>query len=51
MYAPEAEETERTITLHKGEAVLLPACLNDIILTPTAPECRLLEVYMDTNLL
>lgn len=37
--------------MHKDEAVLLPACLNDIILTPTDGECRLLEVCMDTNLL
>lgn len=49
--APEADSAEQTIRLQKGEAVLLPACLNDIVLTPTDAECRLLEVYMDTDLL
>ena len=51
LQAAEADAGEQTVVLHQGEAVLLPACLNDIILSPTDQECRLLEVYMDTNLL
>lgn len=42
---------EQSITLSVGEAVLLPACLNDIVLTPTSETCRLLEVYIDSDLL
>lgn len=51
LVAPEADTKESEIEFHKGEAVLLPACLNDIILTPINKECRLLEIYMDTDLL
>lgn len=39
------------LTMKKGEAVLVPACLNDIALTPTSQTCRLLEVYVDASLL
>lgn len=42
-------ETEQDITLRLGEAVLLPACLNDILLEPIDGECRLLEIYMDSE--
>ena len=34
------------VTLQKGEAVLIPACLNDIVLLPQAPS-ELLEVYVE----
>ena len=46
--APEADEQQQ-ITLRKGEAVLIPASLNDIILTPKG-EARVLEVYVEPNL-
>ena len=34
------------VTLRKGEAVLIPACLNDIVLLPQSPS-ELLEVYVE----
>lgn len=51
LQAPDADADNQTVTLQCGEAVLLPAVLNDIVLTPTTPACRLLEVYMDPELL
>ncbi len=45
--APEADGTERVQRLQLGEALLLPAILNDITLRPTTGECRLLEIYID----
>lgn len=47
--ALDADE-EQLITLCKGEALLLPAVLNDIVLTPASPEARLLEVYVEPDL-
>ena len=44
--APEADPEEQHHTLSVGEAILIPACLNDISLQPTSPECRLLEIYV-----
>ncbi|MBR6017645.1 MAG: class I mannose-6-phosphate isomerase [Paludibacteraceae bacterium] len=44
--APEVEEALQKHTLQIGEAILIPASLNDIILRPTTPECKLLEVYL-----
>ena len=34
------------VTLRKGEAMLIPACLNDIVLLPQSPS-ELLEVYVE----
>ncbi len=51
LQALDADAENQTVTLQRGEAVLLPAVLNDIVLTPTMPSCRLLEVYMDPELL
>ena len=51
LQALDADADNQTVTLQCGEAVLLPAVLNDIVLTPTTPACRLLEVYMDPDLL
>lgn len=39
---------QNTQTIGLGELVLIPACLSDVSLTPTSPDCRLLEVYIDT---
>lgn len=41
------DAAEAGVSLRVGEAVLLPACLNDISLTPAPAGCRLLEVYID----
>ncbi len=49
--ANDADEENRVITIQCGEAVLLPATLNDIVLTPISSTCRILEVYIDTNML
>lgn len=41
-------ETEsEPCTLQKGETVLIPAVLNDVVLRPTSQEVKILEVYMD----
>ena len=45
--APEADEPERVHSLRIGEAILLPAVLNDINLRPTAGRCKLLEIYIE----
>ncbi len=39
-------ELPAEVALRKGEALLVPACLNDILLTPS-PEAELLEVYVE----
>lgn len=39
-------EENRTAAIKKGEAVLIPASLNDILITPQG-ECDLLEIYME----
>jgi mannose-6-phosphate isomerase len=44
--APESDPEEQHHTLSVGEAILIPACLNDISLRPSSPECRLLEIYV-----
>ncbi len=49
--ATNADTENQSVTLHCGEAVLLPAVLNDILLLPTTPHARILEVYMDPELL
>ena len=35
-----------TVAMRTGEAVLIPACLNDIVITPHG-ECKLLEIYVE----
>lgn len=42
----DAETEENTVTLRLGEAVLIPAVLNDIRIEPDG-ECKLLEVYLE----
>lgn len=39
-------ENDNSVTVKTGEAVLVPASLNDILLTPEG-ECKLLEIYME----
>lgn len=39
-------EENRTVTMHMGEAVLIPASLNDIRIEPKGM-CKLLEVYLE----
>jgi mannose-6-phosphate isomerase len=43
--ALDCESEDKTVAFRKGEAVLVPACLNDIVLTPQ-PETKLLEIYI-----
>lgn len=45
--ALDGEQETSTVTICRGEAVLLPASLNDIRIMPQDGECRLLEVYME----
>lgn len=43
----EAEEcNEAPVQIRKGETVMLPACLNDIRLTPRTATVRFLEIYV-----
>jgi mannose-6-phosphate isomerase len=44
--ALDCETEDRTVSLKVGEAVLVPAALNDIRIEPKG-ECKLLEVYID----
>ena len=44
--AMDCEVEDRTVTLKKGEAVLIPASLNDIVFHPL-DNCELLEIYME----
>ena len=44
--ALDCETEDHTVTIKTGEAVLIPASLNDIVIAPTG-QCRLLEVYME----
>ena len=39
-------EENRTASLRLGEAVLIPACLNDILIEPQG-HCKLLEIYVE----
>ena len=43
--ALDCESEDKTVSLRLGEAVLIPACLNDIVLTPQ-PDTKLLEIYI-----
>ena len=45
MTALDCESEDKTVSLRLGEAVLIPACLNDIVLTPQ-PDTKLLEIYI-----
>ena len=44
--ALDCETEEKTATLKVGEAVLIPASLNDIVIEP-ASSCKLLEIYIE----
>ena len=44
--ALDCESEDRTVSLRLGEAVLIPAALNDIRIEPHGP-CKLLEVYVE----
>lgn len=40
-------EDNRQVAIRQGEAVLIPASLNDIEIEPLGTDCNLLEVYME----
>lgn len=44
--ALDTDSEDHTVTLKTGEAVLIPASLNDIVIAPNG-HCRLLEVYIE----
>jgi len=44
--ALDSESEDRSVDIRLGEAVLIPATLNDIVLKP-AGSCKLLEIYME----
>lgn len=44
--ALDCESDDRSVSLRLGEAVLVPASLNDIVIQPDG-NCRLLEIYME----
>ena len=44
--ALDCETEDKTVVIQKGEAVLIPATLNDIRIDPQGP-CKLLEVYVE----
>ena len=44
--ALDCESEDHTVLFRQGEAVLVPAILNDIVLKPEG-ECRLLEIYLE----
>ncbi|MBO4249724.1 MAG: class I mannose-6-phosphate isomerase [Paludibacteraceae bacterium] len=44
--ALDCESPDNIVTIRTGEAVLIPASLNDIVLTPS-PEMQLIEVYVE----
>ena len=44
--ALDCESDDKAVSLKTGEAVLIPAALNDIVIDP-APSCKLLEIYIE----
>ena len=44
--ALDCESDDRSVSLRLGEAVLVPASLNDIVIEPDG-RCKLLEIYME----
>jgi mannose-6-phosphate isomerase len=44
--ALDVESDDSAVMLRVGEAVLIPAILNDIIIEPQG-QCQLLEIYME----
>ena len=44
--ALDCESEDKTVLFRQGEAVLVPASLNDILLAPQG-ECKLLEIYLE----
>ena len=45
--ALDCEAEENIAELRQGEAVLIPATLNDILIEPQGKDCQLLEVYVE----
>ena len=39
-------QSDPVVTMRVGEAVLIPAVLNDIIIEPQG-ECKIIEIYME----
>jgi mannose-6-phosphate isomerase len=46
--ALDCDNPDKEVALRTGEAVLIPAVLNDILLTPDK-QCRLIETYVDLS--
>jgi hypothetical protein len=44
--ALDCDSEDKTVSMRIGEAVLVPACLNDIFIEPKN-SCKLLEVYVE----
>jgi mannose-6-phosphate isomerase len=44
--ALDCESEDKTVSMRIGEAVLIPASLNDILIEPKG-HCKLLEVYVE----
>ena len=44
--ALDCEAEDKAVTMRKGEAVLVPATLNDIRITPQGT-CQLIEIYLE----
>lgn len=44
--ALDCEAEDKEVSLRIGEAVLIPACLNDIVMEPKG-NCKLLEIYVE----
>ncbi|MBR0065292.1 MAG: class I mannose-6-phosphate isomerase [Paludibacteraceae bacterium] len=42
----DSEAEDKTVSIQTGEAVLLPAVLNDIVIEPQS-SCKLIEIYME----
>jgi mannose-6-phosphate isomerase len=45
--ALDSEAEEKSVSFRLGEAVLIPASLNDILIEPQNGPCKLIEVYME----
>ena len=44
--ALDCEAEEKKVSMRMGEAVLIPASLNDIVINPQG-SCKLLEIYVE----
>lgn len=45
--AMDTNSPDKQVTIKQGEAILIPAVLNDILIKPTTTECHLLEIYIE----